>query len=143
MLMATASEVAVTVAEPPTVLDLVVVIVAVELVPAATPVTVTKPVPLTTTVPDAVAVPAHVYKALKLLICTVKPSAVGVWVPNVGFNAAASEVAVTGAEPPTVFDLAVVIVAVELVLAATPVTVTRPVPLIATVPDAVAVPAHE
>jgi hypothetical protein len=54
------SDVAVTGAEPPTVLDLVVVIVAVELVPAATPVTVTKPVLLTTTVPDAVAVPAHV-----------------------------------------------------------------------------------
>ena len=40
--------------------DLVVVIVAVELVPAATPVTVTRPVPLTDTEPDAVAVPAHV-----------------------------------------------------------------------------------
>jgi len=53
-----------------------------------------------------------------------------------------SEFAVTGAVPPTVFDLVVVIVAVELVLAATPVTVTKPVPLIATEPDAVAVPAH-
>ena len=62
MLMAT-SELAVTAAEPPTVFDLVVVIVAVELVPAATPVMVAKPVlpePVTTTVPDAVAVPAHV-----------------------------------------------------------------------------------
>ena len=76
-----------------------------------------------------------------MVIGTVKPSAVDVVAPNVGVNAAASEVAVTGAEPPTVFDLAVVIVAVELVPAATPVTVTRPVPLIATVPD-VAVPAH-
>ena len=60
---APASDVAVTVAVPPTVFDLVVVIVAVELVAAATPVTVTKPVlpePVTTTVPDAVAVPAHV-----------------------------------------------------------------------------------
>ena len=63
--------------------------------------------------------------------------------PNVGVNASASEVAVTGAEPPTVFDLVVVIVAVELVPGATPVTVTRPVLLIATVPDAVAVPVHE
>ena len=62
--------------------------------------------------------------------------------PNAGVNAAANDVAVTGAEPPTVFDLVVVIVAVELVPGATPVTVTRPVPLMATVPDAVAVPVH-
>ena len=75
-------------------------------------------------------------------ICTVKPVAVDVVSPNVGVNAAASEVAVTGAEPPTVFDLTVVIVAVELVPAATPTTVTRPVPLIDTEPDAVAVPVH-
>ena len=78
-----------------------------------------------------------------MLITTVKPSAVAVWLPNVGVNAADSEVAVTGAEPPTVFDLVVVIVAVELVPAATLVTVTRPVPLTDTEPDAVAVPAHE
>ena len=78
-----------------------------------------------------------------MLICTVKPVAVDVAAPNVGVNAAASEVAVTGAEPPTVFDLVVVIVAVELVPGATPVTVTRPVPLTITEPDAVAVPAHE
>ena len=77
-----------------------------------------------------------------MLITTVKPSAVAVVVPNVGVNAAASDVAVTVAEPPAVFDLVVVIVAVELVAAATPLTVTKPVPLIATVPDAVAVPAH-
>jgi hypothetical protein len=57
-------ELPVTVAEPPTVFDLEVVIVAVELVSAATPVTVTKPEPLIATEPDAVAVPAHVYKAL-------------------------------------------------------------------------------
>ena len=76
-------------------------------------------------------------------ICTVKPSAVAVVAPNVGVKAAARDVAVTDAEPPTVFDLVVVIVAVELVPAATPVTVTRPVPLIDTEPDAVAVPAHE
>ena len=76
------------------------------------------------------------------MICTVKPSAVAVVAPNAGVNAAASEVSVTGAEPPTVFDLVVVIVAVELVPAATPVTVTKPVPLIVTVPDAVTVPAH-
>ncbi len=75
-------------------------------------------------------------------ICTVKPVAVGVVLPNAGVNAAASEVAVTGAVPPTEFDLAVVIVAIELVPAATPVTVTRPVPLTTTDPDAVAVPAH-
>ena len=77
------------------------------------------------------------------MICTVKPVAVDVVAPNVGVNAAASEVAVTGAVPPTVFDLVVMIVAVELVPAATPVTVTKPVPLTTTEPDAVAVPAHE
>ena len=71
-----------------------------------------------------------------------KPSAVAVGVPNAGVNAANSDVAVTSAVPPTVFDLVVVIVAVELVLAATPVTVTKPVLLTTTVPDAVAVPAH-
>ncbi len=72
-----------------------------------------------------------------------KPVAVAVVAPNVGVNAVpSSEVAVTVAEPPTVFDLVVMIVAVELVLAATPVTVTKPVPLIATEPDAVAVPVH-
>ena len=76
------------------------------------------------------------------MICTVKPLAVDVVAPNVGVNAAASDVAVTGAEPPTYPVLVVVIVAVELVKAATPVTVTKPVPLMATVPDAVAVPAH-
>ena len=76
------------------------------------------------------------------MICTVKPSAVAVVAPNAGVNAAASEVSVTGAEPPTVFDLVVVIVAVELVPAATPVTVIKPVLSMATVPDAVAVPAH-
>ena len=76
------------------------------------------------------------------MICTVKPFAVDVVAPNVGVNAAASDdVAVTSAEPPTVFALVVVIVAVELVLAASPVTVTRPVLLIE-IPGAVAVPAH-
>ena len=77
------------------------------------------------------------------MIWTVKPLAVDVVAPNVGVNAAASDVAVTGVEPPTVFNLVVVIVAVELVPGATLVTVTRPVPLMATEPDAVAVPAHE
>ncbi len=77
-----------------------------------------------------------------MLIWTVKPSAVDVGGLNAGVNAAASEVAVTGAEPPTVFDFVVVIVAVELVLAATLITVTKPVLSIDTVPDAVAVPAH-
>ena len=69
-----------------------------------------------------------------------KPSAVAVVAPNTGVNAAASEVAVTVAVPPTYPVRVVVIVAVELVLAATPVTVTTPVvELIATDPN-VAVP---
>ena len=80
-----------------------------------------------------------------MLIWTVKPSAVAVVLPNVGVNAAASDVAVTGAVPPTVLDLVVVIVAIELVPAATPVTVAKPVlpePVTTTEPDAVAVPPH-
>ena len=87
-----------------------------------------------------------------MTICTVKPSAVAVGVPNVGVNAAPSDVFVNVAVPPAYPVRVVVIVAVELVPAATPVTVTKPVPLIATVtrrvlliatePDAVAVPAH-
>ena len=77
-----------------------------------------------------------------MLICTVKPSAVAVVLPNVGVDAAASEVAVTCAMPPTYPVLVVQIVAVELVPAATLVTVTKPVPLTTTEPDAVAVPAH-
>ena len=72
-----------------------------------------------------------------------KPSAVAVGLPNAGVNAApTTEVAVTVFEPPVYPVRVVVIVAVELVPGATPVTVTRPVPLTATVPDAVAVPAH-
>ena len=78
-----------------------------------------------------------------MVTCTVKPSAVAVVPPNVGVNAAANDVAVTGAEPPAYPVRVVVIVAVELVPAATPVTVTRPVLLITTEPDAVAVPVHE
>ena len=77
-----------------------------------------------------------------MVITTVKPSAVAVGAPNVGVNAAASEVSATSAVPPTVLDLVVVIVAIELVPAATPVTVTKPVLSMATEPDAVAVPAH-
>ena len=78
-----------------------------------------------------------------MLICTVKPSAVAVGVPNVGVNAVpTTDVCVTVFEPPTVLDLVVVIVAVELVPAARPATVTKPVLLTTTVPDAVAVPAH-
>jgi len=76
----------------------------------------------------------------------VKPSAVAVVLPNVGVNAApTTDVCVTFAVPPVYPALVVVIVAVELVPGATPVTVTKPVlpePLIATEPDAVAVPAH-
>ena len=72
-----------------------------------------------------------------------KPSAVAVGVPNAGVNAApTTDVAVTVFEPPVYPVRVVVMVAVELVPGATPVTVTRPVPLMATVPDAVAVPAH-
>ena len=77
-----------------------------------------------------------------MLICTVKPLAVDVVAPNVGVNAAASDFAVIGAEPPTYPVLVVVIVAVELVPGATPITVTKPVTLTDTVPDAVAVPVH-
>ena len=78
-----------------------------------------------------------------MLITTVKPSDVAVCVPNVGFNAApTTDVAVTVFEPPVYPVRVVVIVAVELVPGATPVTVTRPVLLTTTVPDAVAVPAH-
>ena len=81
-----------------------------------------------------------------MLITTVKPSAVDVGVPNVGVNAVpTTDVAVTSAVPPVYPVRVVVIVAVELVPAATPVTVTKPVlpePVTTTVPDAVAVPAH-
>ena len=77
------------------------------------------------------------------MICTVKPVAVAVVVPNAGVNAAPStDVAVTVFVPPVYPVRVVVIVAVELVPGATLVTVTKPVPLIATEPDAVAVPAH-
>ena len=78
-----------------------------------------------------------------MVIWTVKPVAVAVLAPNVGVFATSSDLALTCAEPPTVFDLVVVIVAVEFVPGATLVTVTKPVPLTTTVPDAVAVPAHE
>ena len=78
-----------------------------------------------------------------MVIDTVKPSAVAVGVPNAGVNAApTTDVAVTVFEPPVYPVRVVVIVAVELVLGATLVTVTKPVPLTTTVPDAVAVPAH-
>jgi hypothetical protein len=76
------------------------------------------------------------------VICTLKPFAVATGVPNVGVNAAASEVAVTVAVPRTYPVLVVVIVAVELVPGATLVTVTKPLRLTFTEPDAVAVPAH-
>ena len=79
-----------------------------------------------------------------MVIDTVKPSAVDVVLPNIGVNAVpTSDVSVTCAEPPVYPVLVVVIVAVELVPGATPVTVAKPVLLlIATEPDAVAVPAH-
>ena len=75
-----------------------------------------------------------------MLICTVKPVAVAVGVPKVGVDAAASEVAVTCAEPLAKLVRVVVTVAVDEVLAATPLTVTKLEPLIDTVPPAVAVP---
>ncbi len=78
-----------------------------------------------------------------MVIDTVKPVAVAVGVPNAGVNAApTTDVCVTFAVPPVYPVRVVVIVAVELVPGATPVTVTKPVPLNATEPDAVAVPAH-
>ena len=81
-----------------------------------------------------------------MLITTVKPSDVAVWVPNIGVNAApTTDVSVTAAVPPVYPVRVVVIVAVELVPGATPETVAKPVlpePVTTTVPDAVAVPAH-
>ena len=78
-----------------------------------------------------------------MVIGTVKPSAVAVGVPNVGVNAVpTTDVCVTSAVPLAYPALVVVIVAVELVPGATPVTVTKPLPLIE-IPGAVAVPAHE
>ena len=78
-----------------------------------------------------------------MVITTVKPSAVAVVLPNVGFNAAPStDVCVTVFEPPVYPVRVVVIVAVELVPVATPETVTKPVLSMATEPDAVAEPAH-
>ncbi len=71
-----------------------------------------------------------------------KPVVVDVVAPNVGVNAADSDVSVTFAVPPVYPVRVVVIVAVELVPAATPVTVITPVLSMATEPDAVAVPAH-
>ena len=81
-----------------------------------------------------------------MLITTVKPSDVAVWVPNIGVNAApTTDVSVTAAVPPVYPVRVVVIVAVELVPGATPVMVAKPElpePVTTTVPDAVAVPAH-
>jgi len=76
-----------------------------------------------------------------LVTCTVKPVAVAVVVPNVGVNAAAREVAVTCAKPPTYPVLVVVILIHDSVPAATPVTVTKPVPLTTTEPFS-ALPVH-
>ena len=81
-----------------------------------------------------------------MVIDTVKPVAVAVGLPNVGFNAApTTDVCVTVFEPVVYPVRVVVIVAVELVLAATPVMVAKPVlpePVTTTEPDAVAVPAQ-
>ena len=78
-----------------------------------------------------------------MVTCTLKPVDVAVVAPNVGVNAApTTDVAVTVFVPPVYPVRVVVIVAVELVPGATLVTVTKPVLLTTTVPDAVAVPAH-
>ena len=69
-----------------------------------------------------------------------KPPAVAVGVPKVGVDAALRVVAVTGAEPLTYPVRVAVTVAVDDVLAATPLTVIKPRLDIATVPPAVAVP---
>ncbi len=71
------------------------------------------------------------------------PLDVAVGVPNIGVRAEpVIDVALTVAEPDVNPVLVVVMVAVEEVAGATPVTVTRPVSLMVTVPLAVAVPAH-
>ena len=76
-----------------------------------------------------------------MVICTVKPVAVAVGLPNAGVNAApTTDVAATVFEPPVYPVRVVVIVAVELVPGATPVTVTKPEPLIATEPDVTELP---
>jgi len=53
-----------------------------------------------------------------------------------------ADVAVTAAVPSVYAERVVVMVAVDAVPPTTPVTVTRPLPLIATMPDAGAVPAQ-
>ena len=78
-----------------------------------------------------------------MLICTVKPPAVTVGVPNAGVRDEFKDVSVVVAEPLLNPVFAVVIVAVEFVPVATPVTVIKPPPLMDTEPDAVAVPPHE
>ena len=75
--------------------------VAVDEVPAATPVTVTRPAASIATMPSAVAVPAQVYASSKLVIWTVKPSAVAVGVPNVGVSAAINAITVVAADVAT------------------------------------------
>ena len=84
--------------------------------------------------------------AVIVLVPVTEYVAVFVWlyrfVNDISALLPAEEVAVTVAEPPAYPALVVVIVAVELVLAATPVTVTKPAPLTDTEPDAVAVPSH-
>ena len=81
-----------------------------------------------------------------MVIWTVKPSAVAVGVPNAGIGVgppvSGIDVAVTSADPPMYPALKFMIVAVELVPGATPVTVTKPEPVTTTEPDAVAVPPH-
>ena len=82
-----------------------------------------------------------------MVITTVKPVAVAVGVPNVGVNAVpTTDVCVTFAVPPVYPVRVVVIVAIELVPGATPVTVAKPVlpePVTTTeAPKSDDVPAH-
>ena len=84
-----------------------------------------------------------------MLICTVKPSAVGVGLPNVGVKAAIGSDLETTVNFPVAYPIfVVVIVADTYVSSATPVTVIKPSPIknpvnpvIPTAPE-VAVPDH-
>ena len=75
-----------------------------------------------------------------MLICAVKPVAVAVGVPKVGVDAALSEPAVYVLNSLEYPVRVVVMVAMDVVAAASPLTVTKPRLDTATVPPAVAVP---
>ncbi len=114
--------------------------------PASTPVTVTSPVPSTSAEPAGVTPVTAKVKALlsvsKFVIWTVKPVAVRVGSANVGVSGAWSDVKATVALPPSYPSRVVVMVAVDAVFAANPLTVTTPVSDTVTMPPAVAVPAQ-